>query len=130
MNLLMRRAAAGIAVLLLLVVAWLGLSGGITQWTDGVTPGQRTQLVMQVAFGLGALLVVTTTFWRRRWLRFAEIGFAIACAAAASLAAVVWGEQSILSGVFAGAGAFVIALALIWMLRAGVRATDTRGVLT
>ena len=83
------------------------------------------QVASQFAFGVGALLVVATAFWRRRWLRFAEIGFSIACAAAASLAAVVWGEQSILYGALAGAGALAIAAAIIWMLRVGTRSRAT-----
>jgi peptidoglycan/LPS O-acetylase OafA/YrhL len=124
-----RRALAVIAVVLLLYLAWEGIRGGVTQWSQS-NGTQRVQVASQAAFGVGALLVVASTFWRRRWLRFAELGFSIACAAAASLAAVVWGEQSILYGVFAGFGALVIALALIWMLRVGVRAPDNRGELT
>ena len=97
-----RQALAAIAVVLLLYLAWEGISSGVTQWSQS-NAIQRVQVASQVAFGVGALLVVAFTFWRRRWLRFAELGFSIACAAAASLADVIWGEQSILYGVFAGA---------------------------
>lgn len=119
-----RRALAVIAVVLLLYLAWEGIRGGVTQWSQS-NAIQRVQVASQVAFGVGALLVVAFAFWRRRWLRFAEIGFSIACAAAASLAAVVWGEQTILYGALAGVGALAIAAAILWMLRAGTRSRVT-----
>ena len=109
-------------MLLLVAVAWLGMSGGIGQWTDQVTPAQRVQLATQVVYGVFALLVLMAAFKWRRWQRVAEFGFVAGCVASASLATVVWGEASMLAALSAGVGTLIVAVAIIRMLRAGVHA--------
>ena len=119
---MLRRALTIIAVLLLLALTWLGISGGITQWSDTVSSSQRVQLATQVWYGAFALLTVVTAFKWPQWQKLAERGFLVGAVAAASLATMVWGEASLLAGVLSGIGALLVAGLIVWMLRVGRRA--------
>jgi RsiW-degrading membrane proteinase PrsW (M82 family) len=117
---LLRRACAWIAVILLLVLTWEGISGGVSQWSDPATIWERVQVAAQAVYGFFALFMLVTAI---RWQQFkplAEGGFIVGCAIAAGFAAVVWGAQSVRAGIATGAGTAMIAIVIAWMLRIGV----------
>lgn len=124
---MLRRALLGIALLVLLALAWLGISGGLHGLPQSITVGQRTQSVMQLAYGLFALLSAVTTFWGRRWARLSRAGWILSCALAAGLASIVWGDTGLATGLLSGVGGAAIASVIVWLLHAGVRGPAAGG---
>jgi hypothetical protein len=116
-----RRVLLGIALLLLLGLAWTGLSGGINQLPQSTTLGEKAQTLTQFAYGLFALLSAATAFRGRRWARLVRVGWVVSLALAAGLASVVWGETSPAIGLLSGAAAGLIGLGISWLLHEGVR---------
>lgn len=117
----LRQALLAIGVLVLLWLAWTGLSDGVTQLSQAQTPGQVIQTGTQFAYGLFALLSVVTTFWASRWNPLMLAGWTLSVALAGGLAAVVWGGTSLLTGFVAGGAALLVAVGIAWLLRAGAR---------
>jgi hypothetical protein len=115
-----RRSFAVVAMVALLWLAWEGLGSGLRDWS-GSSAWQRAQLVSQLAYGTFAILSILTAFTFRDLAKYADLGFIVAAGAAAGLAAVVWGEQTILTGVASGVAALAIAAVIIWLLRLGTR---------
>jgi hypothetical protein len=107
--------------LLLLWLAWTGLSQGVNQLSQSQTTGQIAQTITQLSFGLFALLSLVTTFWSRRWNPLMLAGWTVSVTLAAGLASVVWGGTSLLVGVLSGAAALLIGLGIAWLLRVGAR---------
>jgi hypothetical protein len=116
-----RRAVLAIVVLLLLWLAWAGLSGGVAQVPQSQTFGQYAQTITQLGFGLCALLLLITTFWAPRWSRLARAGWTASLTLAAGMASVVWGGTSLVIGLVSGGAGLLVALGIAWMLRAGAR---------
>ena len=106
-----------IVCVLLLWLAWIGLSGGFHQLSQSRTPGQIVQTLTQFSFGVFALLSVVTTFRAQRWNRLMLVSWVISLSLAAGLASVVWGDTSLWVGLIAGSAALVIGLAIAWLAR-------------
>lgn len=115
----LRRTIGGLAGLLLMWLTWEGISGGVTQWSGSDTAWQRAQDVTQFAYGAFALLSLITAFRWRQFRKYSDLFFVINASAAAGLATVVWGEESVLAGVASAIAAAAIAGAIVWMLRVG-----------
>ena len=106
-----------IVCVVLLWLAWIGLSGGLHQLSQSRTPGQIVQTLTQFGFGVFALLSVVTTFRAQRWNRLMLVSWVISLSLAAGLASVVWGDTSLWVGLIAGSAALVIGLAIAWLAR-------------
>lgn len=116
-----RRTLLAMVSLLLLWLAWTGLSQGVNQLSQSETSGQIAQTITQLSFGLFALLSLVTTFWSRRWNPLMLAGWTVSVTLAAGLASVVWGGTSLLIGLLSGAAALLIGLGIAWLLRVGAR---------
>lgn len=114
---MLRPILAVVAVLLLLALAFTGISGGVQQLEQWSTMAQRVQSVSQIVYGVAALLILITRFTWHRLRRAAELGFIVGAVMAASLATVVWGGESIGTGVLTGIAALAIAWTIVWMFR-------------
>jgi hypothetical protein len=115
-----RQVLAALTVLLLLALAFQGIVGGATQLPQSSSFGQYVQSFAQLLYGVCAVLSIATAV---RWREFAspvQFAFIAGCVVAGGLAAVVWGGESIGSGLVAAVAALAIASALVWMLRAAV----------
>lgn len=111
-----------LATLVLLVVAWGALSGGVRQFPRSDTAGQKIETAVQLACGLLSLLGVLTTFvWRRSASRILP-AWAGSFAAAAGLSALVWGPPQPAVALGFAAGALLVALGILRLLRAGLAA--------
>jgi hypothetical protein len=108
-----------VAIALMLGLTWAGISGGISQLSNARTAGQAAQTVLQLVYGLFALLSIATTFWGRRWNRPMLVGWTVSLALTAGLASVVWGGTSILIGFLSGGAAGLIAVGIAWLLQVG-----------
>lgn len=117
-----RRTLLGIAAVLLLGLAWTGLSGYLNQMSQSLTPGQGVQTVTQGLYGAFALLCVVTVFWGRGLRVWMQRGFVVTATLAAGLASVVWGDSSIGIGLVSGAAGLLVAMAIVWLLRKGLPA--------
>jgi len=120
-NPIILRVVLAIALALLLGLAWLGVTGGIQQIPESHTPGQIAQTGTQLAYGVFALLSAVTTLWGRGWSRALLACWLVSLTFAAGLASVVWGGTSLAVGLLSGVAAFLVALAIIWLLRVGAR---------
>lgn len=115
----LRRVLLLVAIVLLLGLAWMGISGGISQLSNAQTAAQAAQTVFQLVYGLFALLSIITTFWGRRWNRLMLVCWTVALALTAGLASIVWGGTSPLVGFVSGGVAGLIGAGIAWLLRAG-----------
>ena len=111
---------AAVALLTLLVLAWTGLAESLRQVTQRNTPPQMAQVLAELTYGISALLIIVMVFFWRRNAWIVEWLFVGSAAFAASLAAVVWGGASVLTGLITFVGAGLLAVAIVWMLRVGV----------
>jgi hypothetical protein len=118
---IVRKIFLVVAALILLALAWTGLTQGVNQMPQSHTPGEIAQTLSQFVFGVFALLSLATTFWARRWNTFMLGGLIISLALAAGLASVFWGGASILMGLVSGGAALLIGLGIAALLRAGAR---------
>lgn len=113
----LRRALLAVATLLLLALAWGTLSGGLRQVSRAGSVGQRIETAVQLACGLLSLLAALTSFRWRRWARWVLPAWAASLAAAAGLSSLAWGPPSLLVGLVFAAGALLLALGIIRLLR-------------
>ena len=119
---MLRRILFLLAIVLLLALSWAGISGGVSQLSSVRTAGQTVQTAFQFAYGVCALLGITTTFWWRRWNQLLLASWTIALAFAGGLGAYSWGGTSALIGVVAGLAAGLIGAGVAWLLRFGAEA--------
>ena len=117
----LRLVFLAIAAILLLALAWTGVTGALGQLHDSQSSGQIAQTATQLAYSLFAVLCLVTTFWGRRWAATLLVCWTVSLAVSAGLASVVWGGTSLAIGFLSGAAAFLIAVAIGWLLRVGSR---------
>ena len=115
------RILLGIALLLLLVLAWTGVRGGLEQFPGAHTTGQRAQIIAQLAFGVFSLLSIVVLFSAPQWHGVAFGGFVLSLAMAGGLAPVVWAHQSAGTGSVSGAASLLVGWGIIGLLRTGAR---------
>jgi hypothetical protein len=121
LNPVVRKIFLVVAALILLALAWTGLTQGVNQMPHSHTPGEIAQTLSQFVFGIFALLSLATTFRARRWNTLMLGGLIVSLALAAGLASVFWGRTSILIGLVSGGAALLIGLGIAALLRAGAR---------
>lgn len=119
---IVRRALLAAAILLLVTVAWVTLSGGLHQVPRSHTLGRRVETAAQLACGLLSVLSVLTCFRWRRWAPPIRAAWAISLATVGFLSSLVWGPPSWSIALVFAAVALLVALATMWLLRAGLAA--------
>ena len=124
---LFRRIFFALAVVLLLGLAWTGVSGGVHQIPQSRTLGQWIQTITQLGYGVLSLLSVLTSFRGRRWAVPVLTCWVVSVTTAAGFAAVVWGGTSLAMGLASAGASLLIALAIVWLLRAGLAGLDPPG---
>lgn len=107
------------AIGMLLVLAWTGISGGVSQLGNAKTAGQTIQTVFQFVYGLFALLSIATIIRAGHWNRLMLVCWTIALALAAGIASVAWGGTSFTVGLGSGAAAGLVGAGIAWLLRFG-----------
>ncbi len=113
-----------VAILLLLSLAWLGIKGGVDQWPQSLSLGQKVQTLTQFAYAIMSLVVAARMpavplFVRALWLA--------SITTAAFLAPMVWGDTGWGSSLLAGVATLLIGLLLLWLLRLGNRRVEEAG---
>ncbi len=110
-----------LTLLLLLGLAWIGISGGWSQLAQSPTPGRQIQSIAQLAYGLLSLVSLIVWFATRRWSWSVLVAWVLSVALAGGLAPVVWGESSVAVGVVSGMASGLIAAGVVWLLRFSAR---------
>ncbi|HEX8849422.1 MAG TPA: hypothetical protein VF761_07820 [Gemmatimonadaceae bacterium] len=103
-----------VAMVPLIALGALALTGGSHDLTQSRTAVQRMQVAGQFVFGIAALLSAVALAMRSPLARRFYRMFVVGVAAAAGLAPVAWAEASWWQGAVALLGALVIAW-LIWL---------------
>lgn len=116
-----RQILRALALLLWLLFAWQGISGGIAQLSSADTALQWAQTYSQLGYGVLSLLVVATAFRARAFSRYSQMAWAVAVVLAAGLAPVAWGGTGWGTGAVAAALGVGIAAILLWALRFATR---------
>lgn len=119
LRLVLRRALLVVAFVLLLVLAWTGIHGGMQQLSTSHTAGQAIQTVIQLVYGVCAVLCVVTVFWARRWNLLLLECWTVALALAGGMGAFFWGHTSFLVGIGSGAAAGLVGAGIAWLTRFG-----------
>lgn len=108
-----------VAIGLILVLGWTGISGGIEQLSRTTSTGQRIQTASQLVYGALSVLSVVTVFWAQRWNRPVLVCWTIALALAGGLGAYAWGGTSAAIGAGSGLAAGLVGAGIAWLLRFG-----------
>ena len=115
-----RQVLTVLTIVLLLVLAFQGITGGADQWPQSISAGQYVQSAAQLIYGVSAILCIATAVRWQEFAAFAQIVFVAGCVLAGGFAPVSWGERSYGYGLLAALSALLVASAIVWMLRAAV----------
>lgn len=110
-----------LAILLLLALAWLGIKGGIDDWSQSQSMGQKVQSTTQFLYGVLSLLVIWSTLRVGRFHRVVRWAWVVTFSVAGGLAPPVWGGSTWPAGLVAGLAAFGVGLLVLWLLARGTR---------
>jgi hypothetical protein len=119
----LRGVLHAIGMVLMLVLAWTGINGGIHQLSTTATTGQTIQTALQLLYGALSVLSIVTVYWGRRWNRPVLACWTISLALAGGLGATEWGGASLRIGIISGAAAGLVGAGIAWLLRIGARRT-------
>jgi hypothetical protein len=113
-----QRIILTIILLVLMVMAWVLFSGGLSQLSRSGTIGQITQTSIQITCGVLTLLIVFTCFYMKLLRRLIRTIWIVTLMITAGMSSFVWGPPMLLVGLVLAAGALLLALAIIWGLKA------------
>jgi hypothetical protein len=116
----MRRRFDPWLALSLILLGGLGIQGtwsGIGDLQDAATRLQFTSSTMQITYGVLALIAIPALLINWRGLKAVLQLWLVAIVSTGALAPVAWGEASVGTGIAASILTFVIALAIIWVVR-------------
>ena len=113
-----RRLLFAAASLLVLVIAWGALAGGVSNIPRSITLGQRLETAVQLVAGALSPLVLLTCFRLKRWGRAVRNAWAASLAAAAGISALVWGPPMAGIALLFAAVVLLLALGIAWALAA------------
>ena len=114
-----RRSVLIGTILLLLVLAWVLISGGLNQIPRSQTIGQVIETIVQIACGLLSLLIALNCFYWKKLRRSVRLVWLVSLIMTAGISSVVWGPPMLIVGVIFAALAFLVARAIIWLLQVG-----------
>jgi hypothetical protein len=107
------------AMILLLVIAWVSISGALSQMTRPQTTGQAVETVLQIVCGVLSILTVCTCFFWKKIRRPVRLAWRISLMATAGISSVVWGPPMLIVAVLFLAVSFLAAQAIIRLLQIG-----------
>jgi hypothetical protein len=106
-------------MLIIIVVAWISLKGGISQLPRSLTIGQKVETTVQIVFGLLCLLNAVTCFYWQKLRRLVRIAWTISLTTTVGMSSFVWGPPMLTLGVVFAIVAFMVALGIIKLLKIG-----------
>jgi hypothetical protein len=106
-------------ILLLIMIAWVSITGGMSQIPQSQTIGEKAETILQLACGLLSLVTAITCFTWTRIRRTIRIAWSISLALSAGMSSVVWGPPMISVGVVFAVAALFVSLIIIKLLQVG-----------
>ena len=116
MNRTVSNVLRGVGVVLLLALAYTGIAGAISQYSESHTTGQWVQTTLQLVFGVFSLCAIIVAFRASRWRRGVNVVFVASTTLAAGLAPIVWGDQGLGPGYGAAAAAVLVCWLIVWLV--------------
>ena len=113
---LVRRLLGACAALLVLGLAWWGITGGLRNLAQARTIAQQVETAIQLAWGLLSIAVVVTRYGWRRTGRPVRIAWVVSFAATVGLSALVWGPPMLHVALLFVAVALLLARLILWAL--------------
>jgi hypothetical protein len=117
-----RHLSLAVALLFLLGLGFLGGRGGLAEWPQAITPGQRLASVTELLYGVLGLVGGAALLTRRSWTVPVILGWAASVTATAGLAPIVWGGQGLVAGLAAAGATALIAWGIVWLTRRALAA--------
>ena len=114
-----RRIILICSILILVLIAWVSITGGVKQLPHSLTIGQKVETILQLACGLLSLATVITCFTWPRIRRTIRIAWSISLTLTAGISSIVWGPPMIFVGVLFAIAAFFVSLFIIKLLKIG-----------
>ena len=108
-----RRASAILAILVLVVTAYAGITDGLNSLRRAATNGQQVAAATQLAYGflgIAALVAIALGF---RATTYILIAWGLAATFTAAIAPTVWGGAPMQAGIASGLGAGLVAAVVI-----------------
>jgi ABC-type arginine transport system permease subunit len=118
------RLTLGLAVVVLLVAAWLGIRGGVQQWPQSHTVGQRFQTLTQLLYGVCSILTIASVSFPATLARVVRAIWLANITLAGGAATIVWGDTGWATGVVAGIASFGVGVLILWTLAKGRLRSD------
>ena len=115
-GLVVRRVLLVGATLILMVLAWWTIAGGLRQLPRSNTVPQQVETAVQLVCGLLSALVAFTRFRGRRWGTRVRVAWAVSLAVTVGLSGLVWGPPLPVVALLFAAVALLVAWAIIWAL--------------
>jgi hypothetical protein len=106
-----------VGVILLVGLAYTGVSGAIGQYPGVHTTGQWFQTALQLVFGVFSIFALIVAFRASRWRRAVFAGFIASTTLASALAVTAWGGQGLGPALAAGVGAALITCGVVWLVQ-------------
>ena len=106
-------------IVLVLILAWISISGAISQYSRSQTIGQIAETVIQIVCGLLSALIVLTCFYLQKLRRPVRFAWLISLVITTGLSSVVWGPPMLIVGVISGVITYLVARGIIWLLQVG-----------
>ena len=116
MNRTVSNVLRGVGVLLL---AYTGIAGAISQYSESHTTGQWVQTTLQLVFGVLSLCAIIVAFRASRGRRAVNVVLVASTTLAGGLAPIVWGQAGLLPGLAAGVASALVCLLIVWLVRVG-----------
>jgi len=117
MNRTVSTVLRALGALLLLGLAYTGIAGAISQYSESHSTGQWVQTTLQLVFGVVSLCAIIVAFRASRWRRTVNGVFVASTTVAGGLAPIVWGDAGLLPGVAAGVASALVCLLIVWLVQ-------------
>lgn len=122
-----RKLPGGICIILLLVISWIAITGGLDQLPRSETIGQKAETFIQLICGILSLMTILTLYLWKKFAQIIQYAWAVSLVITAGLSALVWGPPMPHIALIFGAAAFLFSAGVLWLLRAVVQ-TEKREI--
>lgn len=105
-----------LSITLLVIIAWLALSGSIDQFSRAYTFGQIVQTYIQAFCGILSLAIILTFFIDKKRAKLIHHTWLVSLVLTASISALVWGPPMPIIALVFGIAAFLLAKGILWLM--------------
>jgi hypothetical protein len=122
LNVKLDHALVALAGALLLVLAWLGIKGGIEQWPASHSLSREVQSAAQLGYGVCSIFVVASRANTGRPAQVIRVAWLACLTVAGGLAPMVWGGSGWASVAVTAVASLAAGCGILWLYRRGLAA--------